>query len=59
MNIGTCFWVLMILWLIFGLWALWPVGSGLTAYAPLGANLLLWVLLALLGWKTFGPMLRS
>lgn len=57
MNIGTCFWVIMIIWLIFGL-LIW--NSVITwASAPTVSNLLLWVLFALLGWKTFGPMLRS
>jgi hypothetical protein len=47
MSVGFLFWILMILWLVFGFWQ-W----GMT---PLfGGNLLLWVLLALLGWKVFG-----
>ncbi len=59
-NIGTLFWVLMILWLIFGLFVFWPSSAiGVVSYGPLGVNVLLWVLLALLGWKTFGPMLRA
>lgn len=57
MNIGTCFWVLMILWLLFGLLT-WN-GVIVWAYAGTVSNLLLWVLFALLGWKVFGPMLKS
>ncbi len=60
MNIGTLFWVLMILWLIFGLFVFWPTSTvGVVAYGPIGVNVLLWVLLGLLGWKAFGPMLRA
>jgi hypothetical protein len=55
-KIGFVFWLLMILWLIFGLFAIWPQGgfTGPAAYGPLGSNLLLFVLLFILGWKCFG-----
>jgi hypothetical protein len=57
MPIGILFWVLMILWLLFGFW--WN-GSDLRAgnYGNFGGNLLLFVLLALLGWRAFGPPLQ-
>jgi hypothetical protein len=49
---GILFWVLMILWLLFGLWTYWPApGAG---WSPAGGHLLLWVLLGLLGWQVFG-----
>lgn len=54
MNIGLLFWVIMILGLIFGLYT--------NRAKPLewaGSNLVYWVLLALLGWKVFGPALHS
>src|SRR5688500_4795271 len=55
MRVGLLFWILMILWLIFGFIAYWPsVGA---AYWGVGGHALLWVLLALLGYKTFGPPL--
>jgi hypothetical protein len=57
MRIGTLFWILMLLWLLFGLWVYWP-GSSALAYAP-GGNLLLFVVIALLGWKVFGSPLRD
>ena len=59
MKIGTLFWVLMILWFILGVFAFWPTAAGWAAYAPLGGNLLLWVLLALLGWQVFGPAIQK
>ena len=59
MTKGMLFWVLMILWLIFGLWISWPVGGGGAAvFAPLGSNLLLWILLGLLGWQVFGAAVQ-
>lgn len=53
MPIGIIFWVLMILWFFFGLWVnRGPFKEG--NYGPAGANLLLFVLLFLLGWRVFG-----
>ncbi len=55
MTIGFLFWLLMILWLIFGLWWNWPdQGAGRAGFGPIGGNLLLFILLFLLGWKIFG-----
>jgi hypothetical protein len=51
---GLLFWILMILWLILGLWAVWPI----TNFGLAGGNLLLFILLGLLGWKVFGPPLQ-
>lgn len=48
MTIAMLFWVLMIIWLVFGVWAYWPLAK---IHAP---NFLLWFLLFLLGWGTFG-----
>ena len=44
----------MILALLFGGLGLW----GIWAHGIVGMNLLLWVLLALLGWKVYGPILQ-
>jgi hypothetical protein len=51
MSIGFVFWLLMILWLVFGIWsyraapASWPFAAG---------NGFMFVLLFLIGWKVFG-----
>ena len=63
MTIGLIFWILMLLWLIFGLWQAWP-GPGTPAgpYAgwyPLGSTVLLFILFLLLGWHAFGPPVRG
>jgi hypothetical protein len=55
MSAAVLFWILMLLSLIFGWWN-WQGGAG--RYGPVGINLLLFVLLALLGWKVFGAPIR-
>lgn len=59
MQKGLLFWVLMLLWLVFGLWTYWPASGGSTAFGPVGVNLLLFLLIGLLGWKAFGPPLQG
>jgi Na+/proline symporter len=52
-TIGFLFWLLMLLWLLFGLW--WnrtDLRGG--NYGLVGGNLLLFIVLCLLGWQTFG-----
>lgn len=53
MTIGFLFWLLMILWLLFGLGVLAVAG------APWGGTLLLFILLFLLGWKVFGFVIKE
>lgn len=53
MNIGLLFWILMVLTLVFSLWSSWPLDR------KSGPSLLVFVLLALLGWRVFGPVLHS
>jgi len=50
MPAGILFWVIMIVALIVG-------GFGFS-YGIFNVNLVLWVLLALLGWKVYGPILQ-
>jgi len=56
MSFQLLYWVLMLLWLVFGLWSGWPAPGtvGATAFRPLGGTLLLFILLVILGWKVFG-----
>ena len=53
MGMGTAYWVLMLIWLIFGVWFTWP------NYRWAGANVLLFILLVLLGWKVFGAPIHG
>lgn len=55
MSIGLLFWILMIIWLVFGFVA-WRGIAG--PYGLVGNSLLLFILLGLLGWATFGPPLK-
>jgi hypothetical protein len=60
MKIGLLFWILMLVWLLFGTWSYWPAGSGaLVDFRPLGGNLLLFLVIGILGWKVFGPPLQA
>lgn len=54
-SIGLLFWILMIIWLVFGFVA-WRGIAG--PYGLVGNSLLLFILLGLLGWATFGPPLK-
>jgi hypothetical protein len=57
MTLGFLFWLLMILWLVFGFWQWRPTAPA--NYAPFGGHLLLWVLLFLLGWRAFGFVIQG
>ena len=59
MTRSAIFWVLMILWLIFGVVFSWPAGGGFWAFAPVGNQLLAFVLFGLLGWQVFGPAVKG
>ncbi len=53
MPISFYYWILMLLWFLFGLWSAWPNLRGG------GPHLLLFCLLVMLGWKVFGPPLHN
>ena len=55
MTMAIAYWVLMLVWLVFGFWSNWPIQG----HAGIGGTLLLFVLLALVGWKVFGPPIHS
>jgi hypothetical protein len=53
MPMGFLFWVLMVIWILFGFYngrSDFRAGN----YGGFGGNLLLFILLFLLGWKVFG-----
>lgn len=57
MSMGLIFWILMLLWLVFGFWSNWGgIQSG--QWQPIGGNLMLFILLLLLGWAAFGAPIR-
>jgi hypothetical protein len=57
MTLSLWFWLLMILWLIFGfVWVDAPPAG--PRWRPVGGHVLLWVLLALLGYGVFGGPIK-
>ena len=57
MSIGFFFWLLMIVWLAVGIFSAWPLNG--PNLRPFGGTLLLFVLLAILGWHVFGAPVHS
>ena len=55
MSFGLCYWILMLVWLVFGVWASYPAPN----FRANGGSLLLFILLVLLGWHVFGPPIHS
>jgi hypothetical protein len=56
MTLGLAFWIIMLVWFVFGLLAHFGVVAG--AYAIGASTLLLFVLFLILGWQVFGPPLH-
>ena len=60
MSLGLIFWILMLIWLVFGMWSNWPAsGSASESLRPMGGTVLLFILLLLLGWNQFGPPIHG
>lgn len=59
-SIGFLFWLLMVLWLVFGMYINWPADqSNPRNFGIMGGNLLLFVLLFLIGWAVFGFVIQG
>lgn len=54
MSVGFIYWLLMILWLIFGFVWYWPRGDAKPAYPNISGHFMLFVLLFLLGLSVYG-----
>ena len=55
MTLGLCYWILMLIWLVFGV----LVHFGMVGtYGVVGNSVLLFILFLLLGWQVFGPPLH-
>jgi hypothetical protein len=52
MTFAIAYWVLMLLALCLGTWSAWP------NYKATGFNVLLFLLLAIIGWQVFGAPLH-
>ncbi len=53
MSFGLLFWILMLIWLVFG-WFYNSSPGTFGTYGWAGNSLLLFILLGLLGWGVFG-----
>jgi hypothetical protein len=61
MSRGLIFWILMLLWLVLGVWGLYssrPM-NGAGWIAPVGGTLLEFLLFLLLGWGVYGAPVKS
>lgn len=55
MTKGLLFWIIMLLWLILGLYLGYQTGFTWSRFL----DLVLFTLVALLGWQTFGPPIKD
>lgn len=58
MGIGEIFWILMLIWLVFGLMG-YARPTEFGPYWVHGNSLFLFILLFLLGWHSFGFAIRG
>lgn len=56
MQLQLLFWILMLLWAFFGVFNAWPAAG--QPRGPFVGSLLLFILIGLLGWQTFGPAIH-
>lgn len=56
MTLGLAFWIIMLVWLVFGLAFHFGYLGG--PYGFVGSTLLLFILFGLLGWQVFGAPLH-
>lgn len=57
MSTALAYWILMLIWLVMGLWSSYPFTPG--TVKPQAGNLFLFILLVLLGWRVFGPPIHG
>jgi hypothetical protein len=57
MSLELIYWILMLVWLVFGIVGAWPVNGGSIRTAV--PNILLFILLLILGWAQFGAPVET
>jgi hypothetical protein len=57
MTLGLAYWIIMLIWFVFGLAA--HFGFVAAGVGVLGGTLMLFVLFVLLGWQVFGAPLHK
>jgi hypothetical protein len=56
MTLALLYWILMLGWLVFGLWSNWGPAPN---HKIIGGNVLTFLLFLCLGWRVFGPPLHQ
>jgi hypothetical protein len=56
MTLGLAYWILMLIWFVFGLLVHFGMAGG---YGVIGGTVLLFVLFVILGWQVFGAPLHK
>lgn len=57
MSLAVLFWMLMVIWLVFGFWSGYSPGQPYNL-RNWGGSMLNWILFAVLGWQVFGAPIR-
>lgn len=58
MPLGILFWVLYVVAIIFGIWVSYEPNQPVW-FRRAGSYLIVWILIGILGWATFGPAVRG
>lgn len=56
MPLGILFWVVYVVAIVFGVWSNYEAGQ--PWFKRAGAYMVLWLLVGVLGWEVFGPVVR-
>lgn len=57
MELGTLFWVIYVVALLFGVWSNYEAGQPVWIRRA-GAYGILWLLVGILGWRVFGSVVK-
>jgi hypothetical protein len=57
MGLGLAFWILMLIWLVGGVYYGWSTGT--PDRFLLGGNIMLFILFLLVGWQVFGAPIHG
>jgi len=60
MTYALAYWVCMLIWIVFGFITNWPApGPNASRFAPIGGQVLLFILFVLIGLAIFGKPLHE
>jgi membrane protein YdbS with pleckstrin-like domain len=57
MPLGILFWVVYVIAIVFGFWSNYEAAQPMW-FRRAGAYLVLWLLVGVLGWEVFGPVVH-